>query len=74
MTTTDSKAWGGTSGHSYTLKRQRDGTTEVDAVVVRVGKNIKGRLLGLVVGTVGKRTRSRSSKRPSRPSKPGTAA
>jgi len=56
MTTTDSNAWGGTSGHTYTLKRQPDGTTEVDAVVVREGKNVKGRLLGLVVATVGKRT------------------
>jgi len=27
----------------------------MDAVVVREGKNVKGRLLGLVVGTVGKR-------------------
>jgi hypothetical protein len=27
----------------------------VDAVVVREGNNLKGRLLGVVVGTVGKR-------------------
>ena len=56
MTTTDSNLWGGHSGHTYTLKRQPDGTTEVDAVVVREGKNFKGRVLGLVVGTVGKRS------------------
>ena len=54
MTTTDSNAWGGDSGHTYTFTRQPDGTTDVDVVVVREGKNLKGRLLGLVVGTVGK--------------------
>ena len=55
MTTTDSNTWGGDSGHTYTLTRQPNGTTEVDAVVVREGKNIKGRVLGIVLGIVGKR-------------------
>ena len=55
MTTTDSNTWGGDSGHTYTLTRQPGGTTEVDAVVVREGKNIKGRALGIVLGIVGKR-------------------
>jgi hypothetical protein len=55
MTTTDSNVWGGDSGHTYTFTRQPDGTTEVDAVVVREGKNFKGRLLGLVLGIFGKR-------------------
>jgi hypothetical protein len=54
LTTTDSNLWGGHSGHTYTFKRQADGTTEVDAVVVREGKNLRGRLLGGVIGTVGK--------------------
>ena len=54
MTTTDSNTWGGESGHTYTFTRKPDGTTDVDVVVVREGKNLKGRLLGLVVGTVGK--------------------
>jgi len=54
MTTTDSNTWGGHSGHTYTFTRQPNGTTDVDVVVVREGKNLKGRLLGLVVGTVGK--------------------
>lgn len=54
MTTTDSNTWGGNSGHTYTLTPRPDGTTEIDAVVVREGKNLKGRLLGLVVGSVGK--------------------
>jgi hypothetical protein len=54
MTTTDSNVWGGRSGHTYTFKRHPDGTTDVDIVVVREGKNIRGRLLGAVLGTVGK--------------------
>jgi hypothetical protein len=55
MTTTDSNVWGGHSAHTYTLTRQPNGTTDVDVVVVREGKNLRGRLLGIVVGTVGKR-------------------
>jgi hypothetical protein len=55
MKTTDSNIWGGDSGHTYTFTRQPDGTTEVDAVVVREGKNLKGRALGLVLGIFGKR-------------------
>jgi hypothetical protein len=54
MKTTDSNIWGGDSGHTYTFTRLPDGKTEVDAVVVRQGKNLRGRLLGLVVGSVGK--------------------
>ena len=54
MTTTDSNLWGGDSGHVYTLTPQADGTTAVDATVVREGKNLKGRALALVLGTVGK--------------------
>jgi hypothetical protein len=54
LTTTDSNTWGGKSSHTYTFKREPDGTTEVDYVVVRDGKNLKGHVLGFVVGTVGK--------------------
>ena len=54
MKTTDSNVWGGRSGHTYTFARRPDGTTDVDAVVIREGKNLKGRMLGLVLGTVGK--------------------
>src|SRR5262245_42930754 len=52
MTTTDSNLWGGRSGHTYTFTRRPDGRTDVDAVVVREGKNLKGRLVAalLVVG------------------------
>ena len=55
MTTTDSNLWGGHSGHTYTFRRRPDGRTDVDVVVVREGKNLKGRMLGAVLGTVGKR-------------------
>ena len=55
MTTTDSNVWGGGSGHTYTFTRRPDGTTDLDAVVVREGKNLKGRALGLVLGIFGKR-------------------
>ena len=55
LTTTDSNVWGGHSGHTYTFTRQPDGMTAVDVVVVREGKNVKGRVLEVVVGTIGKR-------------------
>lgn len=54
MTTTDSNVWGGRSSHTYTLTRRPEGTTEVDVVVVREGKNLKGRALGLMLGIFGK--------------------
>jgi len=55
MNTIDSNVWGGRSGHTYTFTQRPDGTTEVDAVVVRDGKNLKGQALGFVLGTVGRR-------------------
>jgi hypothetical protein len=39
---------------TYALAAKPDGTTDVDVVVVRYGKNLKGRFLGVVLGTVGK--------------------
>jgi len=54
LTTTDSNLWGGASGHIYTFTRHPNGTTDIDAVVVRDGKNLRGRMLGLVLGTVGR--------------------
>jgi hypothetical protein len=54
LTTTDSNIWGGASGDTYTFRRQPNGTTDVDLVVVREGKNLKGRALGIVLGTIGK--------------------
>ena len=54
LTTTDSNLWGGASGHTYTLTRKPDGTTEIDVVIVREGKNLRGRALAFVIETIGK--------------------
>src|SRR6185369_8721823 len=54
LTTTDSNTWGGTSGHTYNFTRRPDGSTDIDVVVVRDGKNLKGKLLGFVIGLGGK--------------------
>ncbi|HKN76376.1 MAG TPA: hypothetical protein VJW94_14450 [Candidatus Acidoferrum sp.] len=54
LTTTDSNTWGGASGHTYTFARRPDGMTDIDVVVVRDGKNLKGWVLGFVLGTIGK--------------------
>src|SRR4029079_10173972 len=42
LTTTDSNVFGGASGYVYTLTPQPNGTTQVDVVIVREGKNFKG--------------------------------
>jgi hypothetical protein len=54
LTTTDSNVWGGASGYTYTLTSQPDGTTDIDMVVIREGKNLKGRALGFVLRTIGR--------------------
>jgi hypothetical protein len=54
LTTTDSNAWGGASGHTYTFTRNPDGTTDIDYLVVREGKNLRGRFFALLFNTVGK--------------------
>jgi hypothetical protein len=54
LTTTDSNVWSELSGHTYTLTRQPNGTTDIDVVIVRDGKNFRGWLLGLVLRTIGK--------------------
>jgi hypothetical protein len=54
LTVTDSNTWGGRSGYTYTFGRQADGTTEVHVVNVREGKNLKGRVLALLLSTVAK--------------------
>src|SRR5262249_54324862 len=56
MTTTDSNTWGGSSGHTWTFSPKPDGTTDLDVVIVREGKNLKGKVVGLVLGSVGKGT------------------
>jgi hypothetical protein len=55
LTTTDSNVWGGASGHTYTFTRRPDGKTDVDVLVVRDGKNFKGKALGVVLTIFGKR-------------------
>jgi hypothetical protein len=54
LTTTDSNAWGGASGHTYKFTRNPNGTTDIDVDVVREGKNFKGKMLGLVLRTIGR--------------------
>jgi hypothetical protein len=54
LMTTDSNLWGGASGHTYNFTRHTNGTTDIDVDVVREGKNLKGKLLGFLLGTVGK--------------------
>jgi hypothetical protein len=55
LKTTDSNVWSNDSGFTYTLTRNPDGTTLVDVVVVRDGKNLKGRLFEQIVALTGKR-------------------
>ena len=59
MKTTDSNVWGGASGHTYTFTRREDGTTGIDVVVVREGKNLKGKVIGAMLPLIGKRFFSR---------------
>jgi hypothetical protein len=54
LNTTDSNVWGGASGHTYTFRRHSNGVTDIDVDVIREGKNLKGRLLAFVLGTIGK--------------------
>ena len=54
LTTTDSNLWGGRSGHTYTFTRHPSGTTDVDVVIVREGKNLKGRVIAVFLGIIGK--------------------
>jgi hypothetical protein len=56
LTTTDSNMFGGASGYTYTLSPQPNGTTDVDLVIVREGKNFKGRVLAGLLGTIAKRS------------------
>ena len=57
ITDTDSNVWGGRSGYVYTLSARPDGRTDIDEVVTRDGKNLKGRIIGFGLGTaVGKHT------------------
>jgi hypothetical protein len=50
----DSNIWNSASSYTYTLTSQSDGTTDVDVVIVREGKNLRGKVLGAVFGSFGK--------------------
>ena len=52
--TIDSNVFGGASGYRYTLTRQPDETTDVDVVIVREGKNLRGLVLSGLLATVAK--------------------
>jgi hypothetical protein len=54
LTTTDSNAWADGPSHTYDLKPNPDGTTDIGYLVVRNGRNLKGRFVGVVLGSVGK--------------------
>jgi hypothetical protein len=57
ITDTDSNVWGGRSGYVYTLTARPDGLTDIDEVVVRDGKNLKGHIIGFGLGSpIGKHT------------------
>jgi hypothetical protein len=53
-TEADVTVWGDTSGYTYTFTRQPNDTTDIDVVVVREGKNLKGWVLGFVLRTIGR--------------------
>jgi hypothetical protein len=55
LTTTDSNAWANSSTHTYSLRTRPDGKTDVDVVVVRHGKNVKGHILTAAFIVIGKR-------------------
>ena len=55
LTVTDSNLWGGDSSHNYTFKRQVDGTTDISVLIIRQGKNLRGRLLAGLLSVVGGR-------------------
>jgi hypothetical protein len=60
LTTIDSNVWGGMSGHTYIFARQPGGKTDIEVVIVREGKDFKGRVLGFLLKTIGKRILERS--------------
>jgi hypothetical protein len=51
---------GGASGHTYAFTRQPNGTTDIDVVVAREGKNFKGRMLGFELRTIGRHALQRA--------------
>ena len=54
LRTTDSNVWSTDSDYTHTFAPEGDGVTDLRVVIVRKGKNAKGRFLALVLGTVGR--------------------
>src|ERR1700745_3656875 len=54
LETTDSNTWANSSTHTYTVTPRPDGKTDVDVVIVRHGKNVKGHLLAALLAVIGK--------------------
>ena len=54
LNTTDSNTWSNTSRYTYVFKQLPNDKTDVEVTIVREGKTAKGKLLALVLGTVGK--------------------
>jgi len=54
LKTTDSNAWANSSTHTYALTPRPDGKTDIDLVVVRHGKNLKGHAFAALFTVVGK--------------------
>ena len=61
--------WGGASGHTDTFMRQLDGMTDID---VYEGKNVKGRIVGFVLRTIGKGVLEKTFTNSVKASRPGT--
>jgi hypothetical protein len=55
LTVIDSNLWGGASSHNYTFRQEPDGTTVINVLIVREGKNLRGRALAGLLGIVGTR-------------------
>jgi hypothetical protein len=63
LTTLDSDIWGLGSGWTYTLAARPDGGTDVDLVVARRGRNIRGRVAAGLVALAGRRVLGRDLRR-----------
>ena len=60
LTTIDSNVWDYGSSYTYTFTRRLSGTTDIEVVLVRKGRNCKGRALGLVLRTIGRHVLQRA--------------
>ncbi len=54
LTTVDSNIWSSGSGWTYTLTPRQDGGTDVDLVVVHMGRNLKGRVAAGLIAVTGR--------------------